>query len=37
MDTPGSYDEYGFVAELYDHITPYGSKYPGELISVAKK
>jgi SAM-dependent methyltransferase len=23
MDTPGGYDEYAFVAELYDHVTPY--------------
>jgi SAM-dependent methyltransferase len=26
MDTPGIYDEYAFVAELYDHVTPYHNR-----------
>ena len=49
MDTSGVYDEYSFVAEFYDFVVPYrerqdvgffvenGSKYPGELIFVARK
>jgi hypothetical protein len=66
MDLARGYEEYAFIADLYDHVvpyrtrpdvdfflarsgfaveqlyadydkSPYGAKYPGELIFVAKK